>query len=256
MPKYAPIRIEYDKSRLHKEIIESGIFQNGMIATSHIADGNNPLDNGIDGNNPWDNGINFKSPKFKNQDKVPLWNNRDHNYIVERGINTFKQVNVTSHCEHNQIDEVWIHNERVQHKVSKWVQYHRPWSYRTDYDLPYLRSVVEQFNLEFVSMIRIIYQNPPSIGLIHVDNVKSINEWYYNNQGVTITLNVSSGGANLYFLQDDKEITIDESNISCWHFDDSVLHCTDEVSSERIQIRIYGKHNNYLNLMDLSHAIY
>jgi hypothetical protein len=246
IPKYAPIPIVYNQDQLKNEIIESGILNDGKIATSHIHDGKNY----------WDNNINFKAPIFEKLNQVPLWDSKEHNFVVQRGIDTFKQVNVTTHSDNNQIDEVWIHNNKVNYKVSKWVQYHRPWAYRTDYNLPYLQSVVEQFNLEFVSMIRIVYQTPPSIGLIHADNLPQVNDWFFKNEGVSITLNVSTGGARLYFLNNEEEITIDEVNTPCWHFDDSVIHCTNEVKDERIQIRIYGKHKNYLNLMDLSHAIY
>jgi hypothetical protein len=246
IPKYAPIPLTYDQTRLHNEIIESGILSSGKVATSHISNGKNY----------WDNGINFKSSEFEKHNQIPLWNNEEHNYIIDRGIDTFKQVNVTTYLENNQIDEVWIYNEKVNHKISKWVQYHRPWTYRTDYNLPYLRTVVDQLNLEFVSMIRIVYQIPPSIGLIHVDNTAQVNNWYFKNDGVSITLNVAGGGANLYFLNNNKEITIDEVNTPCWHFDDSVLHCTNEIKHTRLQIRIYGKHKNYLNLMDLTKAIY
>jgi hypothetical protein len=45
---------------------------------------------------------------------------------------------------------------------------------------------------------------------------------------------------------------IDESKHKAWHFDDACLHCTTEVKSQRIQLRVFAKLNKpYLKLLHI-----
>lgn len=250
-PNFAPINITFDKQKLFDEIKNSGILTNIKVATTHAVDSS---DRGF-----WDNGVNFTSEEFQKQRDVPLWEGEGEGRTLRpHKINTFFQVNMTTpNPEQNDLQDSWIGQHRTDNKTPLWVAFNYPWTFRTDYSLPYLQSVVEMLGLEYASMIRLVYQTPPSIGVIHRDSGPKTNSAYYNNGGVTITLNVSSGGGNLYFIDNDgNERTIDEDNIPVWHFDDGRIHCTNEITSERMQIRIYGKHKYYKDLMDLSQAIY
>ena len=52
---------------------------------------------------------------------------------------------------------------------------------------------------------------------------------------------------------------VDGSRWDSWHFDDSCSHCTTEVYSPRIQLRVFGKLQSdvsYLDLLDLDEAVW
>lgn len=250
-PNFAPINITFDKEKMFNEIKQSGILKNIKVATTHAVDS---TDRGF-----WDNGVNFSSIEFEKQKDIPLWQGEgESRTLCPHKINTFYQVNMTTpDPEQNDLKDSWIGQHQTSNKTPLWVAFDKPWQYRTDCELPYLQSVVEQLGLEYVSMIRLVYQTPPSIGVIHRDSGPKTNGEYYANGGVTITLNVSSGGGNLYFIDNNgNERTIDEEAFSVWHFDDGRIHCTNEINSERVQVRIYGHHKYYKDLMDLSQAIY
>lgn len=245
-PTFTPININFDQTKLKKEIIDSKILDHGVIATSHSKDGKNF----------WDNKNSFQDKKFEKLNDVPLWTDESKTEIIKKDINTFYQVNLTT-FDKNQINDFWGGKHNNKTKIPLWIKYNYPWKFRSDVELPYIKEIVDSLELEYYSMIRIVYQLPPSIGLIHKDSGPVTNFNYYEGGGVGITLNVSGGGANLYFLdKNENECCINEENINAWHFDDSQLHCTSEVFSERIQIRIYGKHSDYKSLMNLTEAIY
>ena len=245
-PTFAPINIIFDRERLKKEILNSKILDKGKIATSHRSNNKNF----------WDNGINFKSSQFNKLNDVPLWSDETKTDIVKKDINTFYQVAITTYNE-SLVTDSWEGNHQDKSKIPFWIKNDFSWEFRNDVELPYLKEVIDSLGLEYFSMIRIVYQRPPSIGLIHKDSGPKTNLEYYNKGGVGITLNVSSGGANLYFLdKNNNECLIDEDKVYAWHFDDSALHCTNEVLSDRIQIRIYGNHVDYKTLIDLDKAIY
>ena len=91
-------------------------------------------------------------------------------------------------------------------------------------------------------------------------NTKTNSE-YYDEGFASITLNIDAGNANLWFYNkaDDTEYMVDESRWSTWHFNDALSHCTTEVMSPRIQLRIFGKLEssvNYLDLLDLEQAVW
>ena len=241
-PIFAPIEINFDQDRLRNEIVLSNILTKSKIATTQQ----------VDGKNFWDDQTHFKSPKFKKLKEVPLWNNQE---LTPHTINTFYQVNVTT-FDQDDLTDVWRGEHKNKTRIPLWIAEDYQWSYRSDYHLPYLESVINSIGLNYVSMVRIIVQDPPSIGLIHKDSGIKTNSTYYDSGGVNITLNVTTGGANLYFIDSDNvERHVDEDYTKAWHFNDGALHCTSEVTGQRIQIRIYGNHSNYKSIMDLNRAI-
>ena len=245
-PTFAPITVSFNKEKLRDEIVSSQILTKGFVATSHLKDGKNF----------WDDNVHFQSPEFNKQKNIPLWRDESHQQLNDYTINTFKQVNLTTNSA-NSLETVWEGRHDNKDKIPLWIKYDYPWHYRTDVNLPYFKQIVDSLGLEYFTMIRIVYQTPPSIGLIHKDSGPNTNLNYYESGGIGITLNVSSGNGNLYFVdKQDQEQTLQEEVFDCWHFDDSVLHCTNEVSDLRLQIRIYGKHKEYQKLMDFSKAIY
>jgi hypothetical protein len=248
-PTFAPINRFFNKEKLFNEIKNSGVLNHLKMATTHA----------VNGKSFWDNGVNFKSPEFEKQRDVALWEGEGESRAIRpHKIDTFHQVTLTTPDKsQNDLKDVWMGQHQTNNKIPLWVAFDQPWFFRSDYPLPYLEEVVASLGLEYVSMIRIVHQTPPSIGVIHRDSGPKTNGEYYGKGGVTITLNVSSGGGNLYFIDSNgEEHTIDEDNIEVWHFDDGRIHCTNEISSERMQIRIYGRHKYYKDLMDLPQAIY
>ena len=245
-PIFAAINTSFDRTRLYNEILSSGILSKGELATSHL----------VNGKNYHDNGVNFKDDKFLKHSGIPLYTDESRIYLTDSNINTFHQVNVTTNTDDNNNTASAIGNYKDNSKLPVWIKYNHPWKYRTDVNLPYLVQIINSFKLNYVSTVRIIYQHPPSIGFVHRDSGIKTNTNYYNNFGVSITLNVSDGGANLYVV-DNKGIEhmLNTSNILAWHFNDAFLHCTDEVTSTRIQVRIYGSHPNYQSMFTSSNII-
>lgn len=245
-PAFAPINLDYDQERLKEEILSSGILYHNKVATSLA----------VNGKSHWDDGVHFKSEQFEKHAKIPLWAEQDK-ALTPAEINTFFQVNTTYPTDDPDIEAMWADIGDGRGRLPLWIAYHHPWKKRPGVVLPYLYDVIDQLGLEFISMIRIVNQLPPSIGLIHKDSGPKTNHQFFEDGGVSITLNVASGGANLYFINsNDEELTVDEANTKAWHFDDSFLHCTNEVTSPRLQIRVYGKHKNYKSLMQMNSAIW
>jgi hypothetical protein len=241
-PIFAPIEINFDQAQLRDEIVLSNILTRSKIATTQQ----------VDGKNFWDDHTHFKTTKFKKLKEVPLWNDKE---LTPHTIDTFHQVNVTT-FDQDDLTDVWRGEHKTKTRIPLWIAEDYQWSYRSDYHLPYLESVINSIGLNYVSMVRIIVQDPPSIGLIHKDSGIKTNSTYYDGGGVNITLNVTTGGANLYFIDSDNiERHVDEDYTKAWHFNDGALHCTSEVTAQRIQIRIYGNHSNYKSIMDLNRAI-
>lgn len=251
-PVFAPIKLDFDQQRLRAEIVSSGILVHSHVSTTTL----------VGGRPRWDDGVHFKSERFKDHSKVPYWqSNGPNKKLTEAQLGTFLQVNAT-YCEAagaaQNYPEMWQeapYTNGVRYPL--WLIYDQPWQFRTDFSLPYLQEIVVGLGLEYVSTIRILTQTPPSIGLVHKDSGPNTNLDYYSKGGVSITLNVASGGAHLYFLNSkNEECFIDEAHHKAWHFNDGFLHCTDSTSSLRMQIRIYGRHRNYLAEMDRVRAIW
>ncbi len=251
-PVFAPIDLDFNQEKLRTEIEQSGILQQSHVSTTSLKDGK-PT---------WDDGIHFQSQQFADLNQVPYWTEKNgQKVLTDHTMNTFFQVNATylPELEGSQnLDEMWKYTESSgDKKMPLWITYHQPWSFRTDFQLPYLREIVNQLGLDFVTVIRILTQVPPSIGLIHKDSGPKTNQEYYDKGGVSITLNVCSGGGNLFYINSgDEECTIDEGKYKAWHFDDGYLHCTNSVSSLRMQLRIYGQHRDYKDKMKLEAAVY
>lgn len=121
-----------------------------------------------------------------------------------------------------------------------WHVYDTAWQWKEDTP-KYLQEVVNNLGLEYVSCVRLVGQAPPSKGIVHVDSDFKDNVKYFRNGGTSITLNVSDGGGHLQYRHGDLLETVDESKYQCWFFNDALQHCTTEIFSPRIQIRVFGK---------------
>jgi hypothetical protein len=104
-----------------------------------------------------------------------------------------------------------------------------------------IKKVVEALGLSYISCVRLVGQTPPSKGIVHVDSSLRDNIKYFKKGGVSITLNVSDGNGNLQYRTPEGLQTVNESKYKCWYFNDAMPHCTTEITSPRIQLRVFGK---------------
>jgi hypothetical protein len=150
--------------------------------------------------------------------------------------------------------ESWEGKFENNDRLPLWIKYTSPWSWREDLQISYTKSIIELLPIEYPLTVRCILQEPPSIGVVHKDSGPQTNKMFYDKGFCSITLNIADGGANLW-IQDyrtGKKFMIDESKHKAWHFDDACLHCTTEVKSQRIQLRVFAKLNKpYLKLLHI-----
>lgn len=116
----------------------------------------------------------------------------------------------------------------------------RKFVWREELENTYIKEVVEQFPWEYLQTVRLIYMKPPSIGQIHVDSHPVKNLKYFRDGHASITLNIEPGGGILNYLEsgEQKQVSNDQR---IFHFDDSVPHGVTPITSERYQLRMWGK---------------
>ena len=196
--------------------------------------------------------MSFEDDKFSKTKDVIHYEDNGNSKEIVKGMDTFWMTNLTYHDERSRY-ESWDY----QRTIPLWVEHQYPWKWRDDLHLPYTEAVIDMLPFEYVTTVRCIIQNAPSIGVIHADSGKKMNQQYYADGNGSITINVLSGGANLYVETDTGEKMIDETKWKLWHFDASNPHCTTETTGKRIQLRVFGKlKGDYKKFLDLEHAIY
>jgi hypothetical protein len=109
------------------------------------------------------------------------------------------------------------------------------WSWREDIDVPYIKSIIEQLKFIRLQTVRILLMKENTLGLIHNDDPDGK---YYKNYGFSLTLNVSSGGTNMSFLEGEKRY--DTNPGKSFIFRDDCWHGVPIAKSTRIQIRVNG----------------
>jgi hypothetical protein len=131
------------------------------------------------------------------------------------------------------------------------------WNWRADLDLTCFKEVISDLFLERVDLVRLIYLLPPAVGGVHVDTSERSMQSYYEQDGISLTLNLLSGDGRLCFLRENSVYTVPE-DLRAWHFNPSAPHSVGKVESTRIQLRIFGKlsSKSYLDRMDLTSAIW
>lgn len=112
---------------------------------------------------------------------------------------------------------------------------HEKWVWRDDVDTPYLRSLIESLPFERVTCVRLIVLPEGNVGTVHHDN-PSLS--YYFSGGRSLTLNLSSGGSALEFMQHGEHYAIGDH--PAFIFRDDCWHGVPKVESIRIQLRVNG----------------
>jgi hypothetical protein len=126
-------------------------------------------------------------------------------------------------------------------KTIFWHKYHKQFLWKEELLGSAIKKAVEQFPWEYVQGVRLIYMNPPSIGQIHRDSSPISNQRYFNDGFASISFNIDSGGGVLNYLDKDNKQQEVDNNVKIFHFDDSTPHGVTPITSERYQLRMWGK---------------
>jgi hypothetical protein len=253
LPVFAKINFNFDQQKIKEELLSNNVFDKSMIATTDYTE---------DGNSRWDpDGSIFSESIFKKNKEIHHYKqNKGIRELIKGKYNTFQMLNLTYLPEKEKTkQEAWEGNLEKKDKRPLWIKYRQPWSWREDLNIPYTRSVIESLPIEYPLTVRCILQDPPSIGVVHKDNGPITNKDFFDSGFGSISLNIDDGGSNLWVqsYKTDKKFRIDESKYKAWHFDDACIHCTTEVKSRRIQLRVFAKLSKpYNEILDLNNAEY
>lgn len=114
--------------------------------------------------------------------------------------------------------------------------YQRPWVWREDIDLPYIREVVAQLPFEFVQLTRLIVT--PAGGFCPVHQDESRKDPYYDLGFGKINFNIKSGNQPLQIRADDKAYYGDADT---FYVNSAFPHGVDVTTEKRVQIQVCGK---------------
>lgn len=222
MLQFDPIDYDFDQTKLFDDLIQMNIFSKSFLATVIYNNGRSKYD---------------QDGFFEEYDDVVHYD--ENGKKIGGKYSTFVTYNFTHIPNISETtDNSFVDTEQGRRPI--WHVYNQPWSWKSDTPQS-LIDVVDGLGLSYVSCVRLVGQTPPSKGIVHVDATIKDNMRYYRDGGVSITLNVSAGGGNLQFRTPKGLVTVDESKYKCWHFNDALKHRTTEITSPRIQIRIFGK---------------
>jgi hypothetical protein len=132
------------------------------------------------------------------------------------------------------------------------------WIWREDLnESSEIMKFAESLDFLEATLVRIIYLTPPAAGGVHIDTHPRSMKEYYESGYASLTFNLKSAGASLYFSNGDSAFQI-PNTLSAWHFDPSAPHCVGPVDQERIQLRVFGKLKNcqYADLLNLNEAVW
>ena len=222
MKHFEPIDIDFNQEKIFTDLIDMNIFDKSFLATVIYNNGRSKYD---------------QDGFFEDYNDVVHYN--EDKEIVNGAYNTFVTYNFT-HIPGISETEANSFVDTPEGRKPVWHVYNTAWEWKPGTPAS-LKHIVEQLGLEYISCVRLVGQNPPSKGIVHVDADYKDNIRYYRNGGVSITLNVSDGGGNLQYRTPTGLETVNESLHKCWHFNDALPHCTTEITSPRIQIRVFGK---------------
>lgn len=222
MKHFEAVDFDFDQEQIYNNLLDMNIFDKSFLATVIYNNGRSKYD---------------QDGFFEDYNDVIHYN--ENKQIVDAKFNTFVTYNFT-HIPGIEETEDKSFVDTPEGRKPIWHVYDTEWQWKDDTP-EYLKQVVEQLGLSYISCVRLVGQTPPSKGIVHVDADYKDNVRYYRNGGVSITLNISDGGGNLQYRTPKGLETVDESKYKCWHFNDALPHCTTEITSPRIQIRVFGK---------------
>ena len=223
---FRPIDFNFDQNIILKDLVKMDLFKKSSITTIAYENGRSIIDTD-----------NF----FESYDDVTHYD--ENGNLIQKKYNTYVIYNFThlpivSESENESFVNASSGGYRGKRPI--WHVYDTAWSWKENTPQS-LIDTVNELDLEYISCVRLVGQIPPSKGIVHADSNFKENLKYFKNGGVSITLNVTHGGGHLQYRYKEKLHTIDESKYKCWHFNDALQHRTTEITSPRVQIRVFGK---------------
>lgn len=158
---------------------------------------------------------------------------------VEGKMKTYHVFNLTYLPEEPE-SLIDIYRQDDPEKKIFWHTYRQPFTWRTELENTYIKKCVEQFPWAYIQGVRLVYMTPPSIGQVHRDSHPRSNLRYFKDGFASITLNIDHGGGVLKYIFNGKEYSVD-NNVKIFHFNDSVPHGVTPITSNRYQLRMWGK---------------
>lgn len=222
MKHFEAIDVDFDQELLFHDLMETDVLNKSHLATVIYNNGRSKYD---------------QDGFFDDRNDVTHYDENGNK--VEGKYNTFVTYNFT-HIPGITETEDKSFIDTPEGRKPIWHVYDTPWQWKEDVPSS-LKEAVSKLNLSYISCVRLVAQVPPSKGIVHVDADYKDNVRYYKKGGVSITFNVKDGGGHLEFRTPQGLETLDESKHKCWHFNDALPHCTTEVTSPRLQIRIFGR---------------
>ncbi len=114
--------------------------------------------------------------------------------------------------------------------------YQKPWIWRDDVFLPYIREVVQQLPFEFIQLTRLIVT--PAGGFCPVHQDESKKDPYYDLGFGKINFNIKSGQQPLQIRDDDR---IYYGDADTFYVNSAFPHGVEKTKEKRIQIQVCGK---------------
>ena len=222
MQHFEPINIDFDQELIYKDLQDMQVFDKSFLATVIYNNGRSKYD---------------QDGFFENKGDIVHFD--ESGELIQGNYSTFVTYNFT-HIPGIIETESNSFVDTPEGRRPIWHVYNQAWKWKSSTPQS-LINTVNALDLEYVSCVRLVGQTPPSKGIVHVDADYKDNVRYYKNGGVSITLNISDGGGHLQYRTPGGLETVDESKYKVWHFNDALPHCTTEIYSPRIQIRVFGK---------------
>lgn len=133
-------------------------------------------------------------------------------------------------------DYVFRYNEKTGKIDKLHTLYQKPWIWKDEVSLPYVRQVVEQLPFEFVQLTRLIVT--PAGGFCPVHQDESRLDPYYDLGFGKINFNIKSGQQPLQIRAEDKFYYGDADT---FYVNSAFPHGVAPTTEERIQIQVCGK---------------
>ena len=232
IPLYVPLKNEftYDSERLIKEIDELLV---GLAEERTL-----PFNNGRSVYDP-EGLLKIASDTELNDTTKYHLDEQGQRVKVEGKMKTYHVINLTYLPEEPE-SLIDIYKKDDPDKKIFWHTNEKPFTWRQELEGSYIKQCVEQFPWDYIQGVRLVYMSPPSIGQVHRDSHPKDNLRYFRKGFASISFNIAHGGGVLKFIENGEEHSVD-NDVKVFHFDDSVPHGVTPITSNRYQLRMWGK---------------
>lgn len=251
VPSYAPLHITYDRGALYNEILSAcSLYLQDTALFKRPAKKYHVMGK--------EYGLSTCSDEEFNNLTLHYLNEHGERCKDNREFNSWKTMNLT--YIPGEEDTTWVNHRKIDAGPPKPLReiFNVEWIWRNEINnkISLLKSIIHNFQFEYLNQVRLLIMQPPSFAGLHSDCQNDIN--FFNDGFTAITLNIASGGGDLLFLDENNNPSKADSSVCAWHFNDHRIHGVTKCDKTRMQIRIVGKTttSKYLSLMDLDKAIW